>query len=278
MTVEFVKMHGAGNDFVLLDDRDGRVPWQDRQRMAALAARRTGVGSEGILLVQRSARADFRMRFLNPDGAEAEFCGNGARCAAAFAHAIGAAGRTMTIETACGLLDAELAEAGVRVWMPEPSGRRYRLDVDVGGRRVHGHFLCAGVPHFVVPVPDAGAVDVAGEGAALRRHAAFAPAGTNVSFAALRPPDGIRLRTFERGVEAESGACGTGAVAAAVTAVETAGFTLPVRVRTSAGYEMVVDGERRDDRCTRLTLLGPAAVVFRGTVDLDAIVRTGEAE
>jgi diaminopimelate epimerase len=279
MKIEFVKMHGAGNDFVLFDDREGRIPWQDHFRMAAVAARRTGIGCEGIILVQRSERADFRMRFLNPDGAEAGMCGNGARCVAAFAHAIGAAGRAMTMETRCGLMDAELTGHGVRVWMPEPDRRRYGLTARLaGGAPVDGHFLHTGVPHFVVPVTDVGPMDVEGMGRQLRRHEEFAPEGANVDFVAWRQPDRMSMRTYERGVEAETGACGTGAIACAVVAVETAGLTLPVRVRTSAGYELIVDGDWRDGRCTGMTLTGPAREVYRGVIDLDDVEMGDEIE
>jgi diaminopimelate epimerase len=278
MTTPFVKMHGAGNDFVMIDDRQGRVPWQDHVRMAALAARRTGVGCEGIILIQPSDRAAFRMRFLNPDGSEVEMCGNGARCAARYAHEIGAAGRSMTMETLAGLVDAELVENGVRVWMPEPNRRRYNLVLDVGGRAVTGHALHVGVPHVVVPVEDVARVDVDREGAVLRRHAAFAPEGTNVNFVRLQPPSSIQMRTYERGVEAESGACGTGAVATTVVAVETAGFTLPVRLTTTAGFELLVDGDWRNRRCTGLTLTGPASFVFRGEIDLDGLVAPADVD
>ncbi|MEI8241663.1 MAG: diaminopimelate epimerase [bacterium] len=271
MKLDFVKMHGAGNDFVMLDDRAGTVPWQDHFLMAALATRRTGIGSEGVVLVQPSTRADFRMRFLNPDGAEAEMCGNAARCVAAFAHAIGAAGRTMTMETLCGLMDAELTDQGVRVWMPEPDKRRYNLSVPLGATFVSGHFINTGVPHLVVPVAEIGGVDVARDGRALRRHHLFMPDGANVNFVMWRAPDRMSVRTYERGVEAETGACGTGAVACAVAAVETAGFRLPVRVRTTAGYELLVDGDWRDGKCTGLTLTGPAREVYRGVIDLDTL-------
>ena len=273
MKIHFAKMHGAGNDFIVIDDHEGHVPWQDYGRMVALAARRTGVGSEGILLVQPSEVADFRMRFLNPDGAEAEMCGNGSRCVAWYAHHLGIAGRSMTIETLAGRLDARIEENNnVRVWMPDPSGRRYGLDIQVEDGTVHGHYIVAGVPHFVVPVADAAAVDVARDGAALRQHAAFAPAGTNVDFVRCQAPGTIQMRTYERGVEAESGACGTGAVACAVVAVETLGFTMPIRLHTSSGFELEVDGDWRNNRCTRLTLLGPAKLVFTGDVELDDLV------
>lgn len=271
MTVSFTKMHGAGNDFVMIDDRGLTVPWQDYLRMAALATRRLGVGCEGIILIQPSDRADFRMRFLNPDGTEVELCGNGARCSAAFAHRLGAAGKSMTMETLAGLVDAEIQETGVKLWMPEPAGRRYDLAVEVDGRSFEGHAITVGVPHFVVPVADLASLDVVHYGSLIRQHAAFAPHGTNVDFVKYCPSNRIQMRTYERGVEAESGACGTGAVAAAVIAIERGDFTLPVGITTSTGFELHVDGDWRTRKCTGLTLTGPVKTVFEGVIDLDAL-------
>jgi len=271
MKIAFTKMHGAGNDFVMIDDRQGLVPWQDHFLMAALAARRLGVGCEGIILIQASDKADFRMRFLNPDGTEVEMCGNGSRCAAAFAHAIGAAGRAMTMETMCGLMDAELVDLGVKVWMPEPTRKTYGLVVNACGRSFTGDFLNTGVPHYVVAVDDLAAVDVTGWGRALRQHPVFDPEGTNVDFVAYRAPDRLAMRTYERGVEGESGACGTGAVACAVAAVERLGLTLPIRARTPAGYELIIGGDWRDHKCTGLTLTGPTRTVFAGEIELDGL-------
>ncbi len=273
MKIHFAKMHGAGNDFIVIDDRECLVPWQDYGRMVALATRRTGIGSEGIILIQPSETADFRMRFLNPDGAEAEMCGNGSRCVAWYAHRLGIVGKTMTIETLAGKLDAQIEDSGnVRIWMPDPFDRRYDLDLQLEDGTVHAHYIVAGVPHLVVPVDDAAAVDVATTGSALRQHEAFAPAGCNVDFVHYVAPNSIQMRTYERGVEAESGACGTGAIASAVVAVETSGFTLPVHLHTSSGFELEVDGDWRNNRCTRLTLLGPARLVFTGDVELDDLV------
>jgi len=271
MKIAFTKMHGAGNDFIMIDDRQSRVPWQDHFLMAALAARRLGVGCEGIILIQASDKADFRMRFLNPDGTEVEMCGNGSRCAAAFAHAIGAAGRAMTMETMCGLMDAELVDMGVKVWMPEPTRKTYGLVVNACGRSFTGDFLNTGVPHYVVAVDDLAAVDVTGWGRALRQHPVFDPEGTNVDFVTYRAPDQLSMRTYERGVEGESGACGTGAVACAVAAVERLGLTLPIRARTPAGYELIIGGDWRDHKCTGLTLTGPTRTVFAGEIELDGL-------
>jgi diaminopimelate epimerase len=278
MKIKFTKMHGAGNDFILIDDRAGTLPWEDHFLMAALAGRRSGIGCEGIIILQKSDKADFRMRFLNPDGTEVEMCGNGSRCAAAFAHSIGASGTAMTMETMCGLVDAQLKENGVTVWMPEPSKRNYGLEIKVGEATIKGDFINTGVPHFVVQVPNISAVDVQGLGRALRMHPAFAPEGTNADFVNSREPNRMSMRTYERGVEAETGACGTGAVACAVVAVETMNFSLPAQVKTPSGYDLVVDGDWRKKKCTGLTLTGPVKFVFTGEIDLDSVDLGGEID
>lgn len=279
--IEFTKMHGAGNDFVLVDDRDGGFPVDDHIRMAALAARRTGIGCEGIILIQKPLKSgDFRMSFFNPDGTEADLCGNGARCAAAFARAVGAVNKdSMTMETGAGLVDAEILEPGlVKIWMNEPKDRRYGLSVAVKGRPVIGDFVDTGVPHFVVVVPSVATVDVERLGRELRLADAFAPAGTNVDFVQFRAPNHAVIRTYERGVEAESGACGTGAVAAAVVGVETRKMSLPMHVRTSYGFDLVVDGDWRHSKSTGFTLAGPVKTVFTGAIDLDSLDIGNEME
>ena len=271
--IHFVKMHGAGNDFVLVDDRQGTFPAHDNLRIAALAQRRTGIACEGIILVQRSSVADFRMVFFNPDGTEADLCGNGARCVAAFAREIGAVqSAAMTFETRAGLVDAEVVDTGlVRVWMPEPKNRRYNLQVKVKGNVVAGDFVDTGVPHFIVPTVSVASVDVAKLGRELRLSDEFAPNGVNVDFVQYKAPNIAIMRTYERGVEAESGACGTGAVAAAVVGVETKGLSLPIRVRCSQGCELTIDGDWRHAKSTGFTLTGPVRRVFEGEVDLDLL-------
>lgn len=272
MVLHFTKMHGAANDFIMLDDREGSVPWQDYVLMSLLAARRTGVGCEGIILIQRSNRADFRMRFLNPDGTEVDMCGNGARCAAWFAHKIGAAPKSMTMETSCGLLDAELIDdCNVKVWMPEPTARSYGMVISLDGRQITGDYINTGVPHFVIRTDSPESIDIQSLGRAIRLHPAFAPEGVNVDFITQREPSRLSMRTYERGVEAESGACGTGAVAAAITAVEAHAATLPVSVRTGGGFILLIDADWRGSRCTGLTLTGPVREVYQGTIDLSLL-------
>ena len=261
MEVKFVNMHGAGNDFIMVDDREGTFPVDDYMRLAAMAVRPSGIGCEGVIIVQRSSRADFRMRFFNPDGSEAELCGNGARCVAAFAREIGAVrGNVMCFETNAGLVDAEIVDDNqVKVWMPDPK------DLREG-------FVNSGVPHKVVAVESLSHVDVDGEGRRIRLSEEFAPDGTNVDFVVYRRPDRCSIRTYERGVEAETGACGTGSVAAAVIGVAQHGLEFPVHVKTVTGYDLVVDGEVSDDgRFSSVTLTGPVKKVYEGVIDWDSI-------
>ena len=276
----FTKMHGAGNDFVLIDDRAETFPVHDHLLLAMLAAPRTGIACEGVILLQKSSVADFRMVFFNPDGTEADLCGNGARCVAAFAREIGVvASPAMTFETRAGLVDAEVSLSGaVKVWMPEPKNRRYGLQVKVGDAFVSGDYVEAGVPHFIVPCENIASVDVEGLGRALRLSDAFAPNGTNVDFVQFIPAHKALIRTYERGVEAESGACGTGAVATAVVAVETKKMSLPIHVRTVQGYTLTVDGDWRHAKSTGFTLTGPVKKVFEGIVDLDSFDTGNEME
>ena len=275
--VKFTKMHGAANDFILIDDRDCSFPIQS-QAIVAMAARRTGIGCEGGILVQPSTIADFRMRFFNPDGTEVELCGNGSRCVAAFAKKIGVVkSPAMTMETIAGLVDAEVVGLDqVKVWMPEPEERKYGVRVKIGEELIIGDYVRIGVPHFVVQCPSVSKVDVASLGEAIRRSEIFAPAGTNVDFVQVISPSKVLVRTYERGVEAESGACGTGAVACAVVGVEKMKTSLPLQVKTGQGFNLLIDGDYRQSHVTGVTLTGPAHTVYEGEIDIDSLdFRTG---
>ncbi len=263
--IRFTKMHGAGNDFVLIDDREETFPCDDHRRIAALATRPDGIGCEGIILVQTSTVADFRMRFFNPDGTEVELCGNGARCVAAFARAIGAApADAMRFETAAGLIEAEIVEDGlVKIAMPDPQNRSE-------------DFCVVGVPHKIVVVENLARTDVETDGRLIRRDDAFAPGGTNVDFVVYREPNRVAIRTYERGVEAETGACGTGSVAAAVIGVADYGLSFPVHVKTVQSYDLTVDGSYDGENFTHLTLTGPVKRVFSGEIDWNSLEMVSE--
>jgi diaminopimelate epimerase len=260
-------MHGAGNDFVLFDDRATNFPVDDPTWIASIAARRTGIGCEGVILLQPSNRATFRMRFFNPDGSEVEMCGNGARCIARLANDIGAAPRTMTIETAAGILQAEAMGDEVRLGMTTPRDWRMNRTLQFGDQSLNYHFVNSGVPHAVVETADLDRCDVRRIGAGIRHHADFAPAGTNADFIRITGPQSLRIRTYERGVEDESGACGTGIVAGALVSAKAGAVKPPVTITTPSGHNLIVDFRLTSTGASNVTLLGPAVHVFHGTVN-----------
>lgn len=259
MSIPFWKMHGAGNDFILVDDRSLAFPMRDAAFIARLCNRQRGIGSEGLLLIQPSAGADFRMRFLNPDGGEADMCGNGARCIARLAYELRIAPADMRIQTAAGTVRAEIISGGVRLYLPEPKDWRLHLSMRWNEREIELHFVNTGVPHAVAVVPDLAAVDVPALGAAIRRNALFAPAGANADFIQITGPAALSIRTYERGVEAETLACGTGVVAGASVACRLGLVQAPVRVATAGGDTLEVG-------LSPPTLTGPAAHSFRGEI------------
>jgi len=267
MGYAFWKMHGARNDFVLFDDRTGLFPASDRDLIVRIADRHSGVGAEGVILLQKSAASDFFMRFFNPDGGEADMCGNGARCAARLAFEQGFAPREMTIETPAGELRACVMNDGVRLWMTEPSDCLLHGTLDLGGRSLTYGFVNTGVPHAVMRTGDLRDVDVCAVGSAVRRHRQFAPHGTNVNFMEILPEGGLSVRTYERGVENETASCGTGITACGLIAAWHGWTRLPVKVRAASGDILVVDGELTDGRAINVTLTGPAEHVFEGTFD-----------
>ena len=270
-SLSFTKMHGAGNDFVVFDGRLPGLPWRDADAMARLAARRTGIGCEGVLLLFPSdtPEAAFRLVFLNPDGHEAELCGNGTRCAALYGLCHGFAdGPAFRIATGAGLIEAEVQRADpadglVRLRLRPASAPEIRRAALADGSVAECVFVDSGVPHAIVEVPDADAVDVRAVGRELRYHAAFAPAGANVDFVQRLGPTSLRMRTYERGVEDESGACGTGAVAAAVANAWRHGDAGPVSIRVTSGATLTVD-----PRADGPLLTGPACEVYRGEFPL----------
>lgn len=259
MKIAFSKMHGAGNDFIVVDDRDCSFPLADTGFIRSMAARRTGIGCDGILLLQPSDTADFRMRFINPDGGEQDMCGNGARCIARFAAERDIAPRRMTIETGAGLVKAQVVDDQVRLELTEPVDLELDLDLGAEGRV---DFVNTGVPHAVAWVENPAAVDLPEVGSRIRHHERFAPEGTNAGFARVEADGSVTLRTFERGVEAETLACGTGATAAAVLAVRRGRAKLPVTVHCAGGFDLVIDSVHG-----AATLAGGAAFVFEGEVE-----------
>lgn len=265
-TIPFWKMHGAANDFVVVDDRELTFPLQNEAWLRSVMARRTGVGSEGVLLIQPCDTADFRMRFFNPDGGEVDMCGNGARCIARLAFDLGVASSSMRFETGAGLVRAEVAGDTVQLTMTEPHDWRLGRTLQIEGATLRYDFVNSGVPHVVTVVDDLKAVDVARLGRAIRYHADFAPKGTNANFVQITGPSSLSLRTYERGVEGETLACGTGIVAAGLIAGKTGRVKTPVQITPASGDILTVDYRKTEDGATNVTLKGPAVYVFQGTL------------
>ncbi len=267
--VPFRKMHGAGNDFIMLTGRDldGRV--LDREAITALCNRRTGIGGDGLIIVTEpvDTAAAFRMIYFNADGGEAEMCGNGARCAVDFAVATGLARNECSFETGSGMLTGRVfapgdVEVSLPVWRELETGIRLE-----DAPWPEQHFCNTGVPHLVIAVPDVEEVDVRRWGAFFRNHQRFAPAGTNVNWVGPGRREGeFLIRTFERGVEDETLACGTGASAAAVVMCHLGKAASPVSLRTAGGDLLVVTVDPQGEE---LRLRGPAVTSFTGEVRID---------
>ncbi len=269
MTLSFTKMNGAGNDFVLLDNRDASLAL-DTEQIARVCDRHRGVGADGLLLVEPAENgADFRMRYYNADGGEAEMCGNGARCFARYAKMVsGTPASDLTFETQAGVIGAKCLGDLVQIVMSDPHSHREPRSLDVNGRPLEAHFLNTGVPHAVVFVDDLESVDVVKDGAALRHHAAFAPKGTNANFARSLGPSSISIRTYERGVEGETLACGTGVCASAILHHLRTEDPAPISVKVRGGDTLHVGFEKTGGSFHKVTLTGPADFVFGGTISL----------
>ncbi|MCU0561272.1 MAG: diaminopimelate epimerase [Desulfobacterales bacterium] len=269
--IAFTKMSGCGNDFIVIDNRGRPL---DEASLAALVTgvcrRRLSVGADGVILIEASAAADFRWRFFNADGSRAEMCGNGARCAARFAVLNGIGGPQVSFETDAGLIRAQVDGTQVRVAMPEPGEIRLERPLALAAGLLRVSTVDTGVPHAVLAVADVAEVDVVGLGREIRRHPAFAPAGTNADFISTDGAGGLCIRTYERGVEDETLACGTGAVAAALVAAETMGAASPVRLRTRSGEPLTVHFRRRGGRFCDIFQEGGARVIFTGSLSEEA--------
>jgi len=270
MDIRFTKMNGAGNDFVVLDNRTRSLSL-DGASIAHLCDRHRGIGADGLLSVEPAdGAADFRMRYYNSDGGEAEMCGNGARCFARFAaRLMPEKPLSVSFETQAGLITAALEGELVALEMGCPQDHRAGQSLTLGESAHQVHFINTGVPHAVVFVPDVEKIDVMALGAALRWHEAFSPKGTNANFAQVLAPDSLVLRTYERGVEGETLACGTGVCATALLHAVESGASSPIHVRVRGGDTLRVDFHKNPDgtfASARLT--GPADFVFEGTISL----------
>jgi diaminopimelate epimerase len=270
--LEFWKMSGSGNDFILVDNREGKVSQESMGRLVERACRRReSVGADGMIFVEGSNRFDFAWRFFNADGGEAEMCGNGGRCVARFAHLNGIAGPEMTFDTLVGPISAEVLGRVVKVRMPRPSEVRFDVDLPPGEGWKTADFVNTGVPHTVLQVDDLKHCPVGELGRMVRNHPLFAPSGTNVNFIRVTGPGSLEIRTYERGVEGETLACGTGAIAAALVSAGRNLVKPPTRVRTWGGEELVIHYEQERAAAGSVWLEGNTSIIYRGRMDPEAL-------
>jgi diaminopimelate epimerase len=270
MRLSFWKMSGAGNDFICLDNRRKKLRLS-RKQIEGLCHRQFGVGADGLLVLEpaRTKTADFRMRYYNADGGEAEMCGNGARCFARFVQRVTRTKKKkISFDTEAGLVLAEFFGEQVRVQLTAPQGLQLnqRVKLSTGVSAVHS--LNTGVPHVVWFLPDVESIDLLKLGAELRYHEVFQPKGTNVNFAQVLGSGKIRVRTYERGVEAETLACGTGVTAVALIAAKVHGFRSPVSVKVQGGDTLSVYFKDLGEGWAEVQLHGPAAFVYEGEIDV----------
>jgi len=260
-------MAGGGNDFVVIDNRGPKIT--DASELAKkICTRALSVGADGLILVEGSARATFRMRYWNADGSAGAFCGNGTRCAARFAFLNVIAGRKMTIETDAGIVSAEIGEGGhVTISLPPPYSFKPERPVVVGERMVHGSSIIVGVPHYVIFLRgDLWQQDIAPLGRAIRQHRELQPDGANVNFVVVRDTHSIEVRTYERGVEAETLSCGSGVVASSVTSALFGKVKSPVSVLTRSGVSYEVTFQVNEGHADEVRMRGDARLIYRATI------------
>ena len=260
-------MAGAGNDFVVIDNRSGRIG-DAADLTRRICTRRLSVGADGLILIETSPRATFRMRYLNSDGSQADFCANGTRCAARFAFVNVIAPRKMTIETGAGVIGAEVGEGGlVTLSLPSPRGFVANRPLQIGGTTVQGSFIIVGVPHYVIFLREnLWAQQIEALGRAVRQHPDLAPEGANVNFVVVRDAASIEVRTYERGVEGETLACGSGVVASVATSALFDKVKTPVSVLTRSGIALEVSFSKSASDVHDIRLKGDARIIYRAAI------------
>jgi diaminopimelate epimerase len=268
----FLKMAGGGNDFVVIDNRSGRIG-DAAELTRRICTPHLSVGADGVILIENTGKATFRMRYLNADGSQADFCANGTRCAARFALVNVIAPKKMTIETGAGVVAAEVSDGGlVTLTLPQPHSFQAGRPLRVGETVIRGSSIVVGVPHYVVFLRDnLWSQDIVPLGHALRTHPGLQPAGANINFVVVREPGAIEVRTYERGVEAETLSCGSGVVASAVTSALFGKTKSPVKVLTRSGITLEVSFAIDGSDVRDVQLRGDARVVYRASMTPETI-------
>lgn len=267
MRYKLSKYQGAGNDLIIIDDRPARFP-QSKELIQKLCHRNYGIGSDGLILVREDPLADFRMVFFNPDGGEVSMCGNGIRCVVEFLRKTGIQKETYQIATAKKIYSCKIEGEKIHVNMGAPAILHWDYPVEVEGAHWRCYVVDSGVPHAVIFTEDLQKQDVKGLGRAIRNHPCFSPEGVNVSFIELSSPESIHIRTYERGVEAETLACGTAAVASAFIARRLGLVSSKIEVLPVSGEKIAIcflTGHEKEE----VEMIGKASFVYHAWIDMD---------
>jgi len=263
--IKFHKMVSAGNDFIIVDNRRGRI--KDVRRFTQRVCHpHYGIGADGVLLVERSQKANFRMRIINADGSEAEMCGNGTRSAALYAYRVLGAPKHLRWETKGGQILTWLRGSKVKSQLASPKDFRSRSTLNVNGTAYDYYFVNTGVPHAVLFTKNLKRIPVTEVGQAIRHHRRFAPKGTNVNFVQIRSRTSLEIRTYERGVEGETLACGTGVAASAIISGVQGFCRSPIRVKTRSGERLVVSFKQSRFKVDHVVVEGPARFICEGNL------------
>lgn len=276
--IPFTKLTGAGNDFVAVDNTQGRLQVDWSAFAIAVCERHYGVGADGLLVLAPSTRADFTMLYYNADGSSGGMCGNGGRCCVLFARENGIEHDDISFEALGYLYKATFTGDGIRVAMKDPERVRRGILVHTTAGKFLCHAVNTGSPHVVTFVEDLEKVDVTATGRELRGHKEFMPEGTNVNFVKVIGKDSIAIRTYERGVEAETLACGTGSIASAVITAMERGAPSPVTVRTRSGEILRVGFAFDGEKTTSISLEGHTRIVFSSNILYNTLSNKIEAQ
>ena len=273
--IDFYKMSGSGNDFILVDNRANLIEAALAPELARnLCRRKVSVGADGLILIENDDEVDFSWSFFNADGSKAEMCGNGGRCVARLAKMLGICGSSLSFRTLAGIIRAEVSGNRVKLQMTEPRDLRLDQELELNGQRFNTHFVNTGVPHtvFILDGPEILAQqEVVGQGRKVRYHSQFAPAGTNVNFVAVLGEQALAIRTYERGVEDETLACGTGATAVALVGVAKGIVRPPVDVYTKSGETLTIYFDPKKGLPQEVYLEGETKVIYQGRLSEEAV-------
>ena len=269
--ITFFKMSGSGNDFIIVDNREKVVNDNDLPGfIKRICRRKMSVGADGFILIEPSDKADFKWRFFNSDGSKAEMCGNGARCAARFAYVNGIAGENLSFETEAGVVSGHVKDDRAKVKMPDPVELRLDYSIELKSGPVSVCSVNTGVPHVVIMNKTIEDINVFDFGREIRLHEAFAPAGTNVNFICQQEQGHLAIRTYERGVENETLACGTGSIAAALITSCKANWQSPITLLTRSGESLSIYFKKDGSVFNDIYLEGDARIIYSAQLSEDA--------